>query len=63
MRLAFLALLIPCLLSSAFAQGDEKDPLLAALENPPATGYLVTSVAEESQAMEIGLFPGCVIVS
>ena len=42
---------------------DATADLEAALKNPPATGLLVTFVMDGSQAMEIGLRPGAVVIS
>ena len=57
-----LALPLAALLVSP-AAGEEQDPVLAALENPQATGVLVISVSKGSQAEKAGVVRGDVIVT
>lgn len=61
-RLAALVILLAIVPASLPAQ-DGSDPVEAALLAPPADGMLVMGISEGSQAVELGIRPGDVIVS
>ena len=58
-------LFLPALLLAAplLAQDDAEEKIEAVLLNPPATGLMAISIVAGSQAEEVGLRPGDVVVS